>query len=196
MEAYLNFQGRELAGSVVGIIGLGHVGREVATRLQALGARVLAFDPYVPPRRLRAMGVTPVGLAQLMRRSDFVTIHAALTQESEGLVNAAMLRRMKPGAYLVNTGAAAVVDSAALVRCLEERRIAGAALDVFEGQPLPASSPYLKLDNVILTPHIGGATGETVARHSRMMTEDIERFLRGLPPRRLVNPEVLSRRAD
>jgi D-3-phosphoglycerate dehydrogenase len=196
VEAYLTFQGRELAGSVVGIIGLGHIGREVANRLRALGARVLAYDPYVPPRRLGAMGVMPVGLAKLMSRSDFVSIHAALTEESEGLVNEAMLRRMKPGAYFVNAGAAAVVDSAALVRCLEERRIAGAALDVFEGQPLPASSPYLKLDNVILTPHIGGATGETVARHSRMMTEDIERFLRGLPPRRLVNPEVLSRRAD
>jgi phosphoglycerate dehydrogenase-like enzyme len=196
VEAYLTFQGRELAGSVAGIVGLGHIGREVAKRLRALGARVLAYDPCVPPRRLGAMGVTPVGLAQLMRRSDFVTIHAALTEESEGLVNEAMLRRMKPGAYFVNTGAAAVVDSAALVRCLMEQRIAGAALDVFEGQPLPASSPYLKLDNVILTPHIGGATAETVARHSRMMTEDIERFLRGLPPRRLVNPEVLSRRAD
>jgi D-3-phosphoglycerate dehydrogenase len=129
-----------------------------------------------------------------MRRSDFVTIHATLTEASEGLVSEAMLRLMKPDAYLVNTGSAAVVDSAALVRCLEERRIAGAALDVFEGQPLPASSPYLKLDNVILTPHIGGATRETVVRHSRMITEDIERFLRGLPPKRLVNPEALSRR--
>jgi len=196
VEAYLTFQGRELAGSVVGIIGLGHIGREVANRLRALGSRVLAYDPHMPPRSLRTMGVAPVGLADLMRRSDFVTIHAALTEESEGLVNEAMLRRMKPGAYFVNAGAAAVVDSAALVRCLEERRIAGAALDVFEGQPLPASSPYLKLDNVILTPHIGGATRETVARHSRMMTEDIERFLRGLPPRRLVNPEVLSPRVD
>jgi D-3-phosphoglycerate dehydrogenase len=193
VEAYFTFQGRELAGSVVGVIGLGHIGREVAARLKAIGARVLAYDPCVPQRRTRAWGVTPARLADLMRRSDFVTIHAALTEESEGLVDKAMLRLMKPQAYLVNTGAAAVVDSAALVRCLEERRIAGAALDVFEGQPLPASSPYLKLDNVILTPHIGGATQETVVRHSRMITEDIERFLRGLPPRRLVNPEALSR---
>ena len=128
-----------------------------------------------------------------MRRSDFVTIHAAPTEESEGLVDEAMLRLMKPQAYLINTGAAALVDSAALVYCLEEGRIAGAALDVVEGQPLPASSPYLRLDNVILTPHIGGATRETVERHSRMITEDIERFLRGLPPRRLVNPEAFSR---
>jgi D-3-phosphoglycerate dehydrogenase len=193
MEPYLTFQGQELAGSVVGIVGLGHIGREVAVRLRALGARVLAYDPYVPSRRMEGVGVTSVGLPELMRRSDFVTIHAVLTEESEGLVNEALLHLMKPQAYLVNTGAAAVVDQVALVRCLEERRIAGAALDVFEGQPLPASSPYLKLDNVILTPHIGGATRETVTRHSRMITEDIERFLRGLPPRRLVNPEVLSR---
>ena len=194
VEAYLAFQGRELAGSVIGVIGLGHIGREVANRLRALEARVLVHDPYVPRRRLEALGSVPVELADLMRRSDFVTIHATLTEASEGLVSEAMLRLMKPDAYLVNTGSAAVVDSAALVRCLEERRIAGAALDVFEGQPLPASSPYLKLDNVILTPHIGGATRETVVRHSRMITEDIERFLRGLPPRRLVNPEALSRR--
>lgn len=193
VEAYLTFQGHELKGSVVGIVGLGHVGREVAARLRALGARVIASDPHVPTRRMRAWGVTPVGLADLVRRSDFITIHAALTDESEGLLDEAMLRLMKPQAYLVNTGAAAVVDQGALVRCLEERRIAGAALDVFEGQPLPASSPYLKLDNVILTPHVGGATRETVVRHSRMITEDIERFLRGLPPRRLVNPEALAR---
>jgi D-3-phosphoglycerate dehydrogenase len=193
VEPYFTFQGCELAGSVVGIIGLGHVGREVATRLRLLGTRVMAYDPYVPPRRLRALGVRPAGLANLMRRSDFVTIHAALTEESEGSVDETLLRLMKPQAYLINTGAAAVVDSAALVRCLEERRIAGAALDVFEGQPLPASSPYLRLDNVILTPHIGGATTETVERHSRMITEDIERFLQGLRPRRLVNPEAFSR---
>lgn len=192
VEPYFSFQGRELAGSVVGVVGLGHIGREVASRLRALGARVLAYDPYVPPRRMRALGVAPADLPDLMRRSDFVTVHAALTEESEGLVDEVLLRLMKPQAYLINTGAAAVVDSAGLVRCLEERRIAGAALDVFEGQPLPSSSPYLKLDNVILTPHIGGATRETVERHSRMITEDIERFLRGLPPRRLVNPEALS----
>ena len=193
VEPYLMFQGRELAGSVVGVIGLGHIGREVARRLRAMGARVLAYDPYVPPRRMKVLGVTPAGLKDLMRRSDFVTIHAALTGESEGLMDESLLRLMKPQAYLINTGAAAVVDQTALVRCLEERRIAGAALDVFEGQPLPPSSPYLKLDNVILTPHIGGDTRETVVRHSRMITEDIERFLRGLPPRRLVNPEALSR---
>jgi phosphoglycerate dehydrogenase-like enzyme len=194
-EAYFALQGRELAGSVVGVVGLGHIGREVASRLRALGAGVLAYDPYVPPRRMRALGVTPAELPELMRRSDFVTIHAALTDESEGLVDEALLRLMKPQAYLINTAAAAVVDQTALVRCLEERRVAGAALDVFEGQPLPSSSPYLRLDNVILTPHIGGATRETVERHSRMITGDIERFLRGLPPRRLVNPEALSRHA-
>src|SRR4030042_314691 len=94
VEAYLTFQGRELAGRVVGIIGLGHVGREVAHRLRALGARVLAYDPHLPPRRLEALGVPPAGLAKLMRRSDFVTIHAALTEDSEGLVDETMLRLM------------------------------------------------------------------------------------------------------
>ncbi len=196
LEAYLSFQGRELGGSVVGVVGLGHVGTEVAQRCLALGARVLAYDPFVPERRLRAMGVEPVPLADLMRRSDFVTLHASLTESSEGLISAEMLALMKPSAYLVNTAAAGLLDSQALIRCLEEKRIAGAALDVFEGQPLPASSPYLKLENAILTPHLGGATAETVARHSRMIAEDIMRFLRGQRPRRLVNPEALSPKAN
>ena len=196
LEAYLTSQGRELTGSVVGVVGAGHVGAEVARRCLALGARVLAHDPFVPERRLRALGARPTSLPGLMRRSDFVTLHAALTRSSERLINAEMLALMKPTAYLVNTAVGALLESQALIRCLEERRIAGAALDVFEGQPLPASSPYLRLENVILTPHIGGATAETVARHSRMICDDIERFLRGERPRRLVNPEALAPRAE
>ena len=196
VEAYLSFQGRELGGSVVGVVGAGHVGAEVVRRCAALGARVLAYDPFVPESRLRALGARAASLAELMRRSDFVTLHAALTESSERLIGADMLALMKPGAYLVNTAAAGLVDGQALLRCLEERRIAGAAFDVFEGQPLPASSPYLKLENVILTPHIGGATAETVERHSRMIVEDIERFLDGRRPRRLVNPEAPSPEAN
>ena len=173
LEAYLTFQGRELAGSVVGIVGVGHVGAEVARRCVALGARVLAYDPHLPDRRLRSLGAQPAPLAVLMRRSDFVTLHAALTETSEGIISTRLLGLMKPGAYLINTADAGLVDGRALQTCLAEKRIAGAAFDVFEGQPLPASSPYLQLDNVILTPHIGGATEETVTRYSRMIVQDV-----------------------
>lgn len=196
IDAYVRFQGRELGGSTVGIVGLGQIGAETARRVRALGARVVAADPFVSKRRAQAVGARLVSLRELLRRSDFVSLHAPVTESTERLIDGAALDSMKPSAYLVNTGAAGVVDQKALVECLTDHRIAGAALDVFPGQPLPASSPFLKLDNVILTPHIGGATQETVTRHSRMIVEDIERFLRGERPRRLANPEALAAAAD
>ncbi len=195
LDAYVRFQGRELAKSTVGIVGLGQIGAETARRAGCLGARVLATDPFVSERRARALGARLVSLRQLLRRSDFISLHTPLTEATQRLVDGNALDLMKPTAYLVNTGAANVLDHEALIERLRARRIAGAALDVFPGQPLPASSPLLALDNVILTPHIGGATEETVARHSRMIVEDTERFLRGERPRRLANPEVLLKTA-
>lgn len=191
MESYLRFQGRELAGRVVGIVGLGQIGAETARRARALGARVLAADPYVPPRRAQALGARLVSLRVLLRQSDFISLHLPQSEAVKNLIDGAMLDRMKPTAYLVNTGYGHSIDLDALVERLRARRIAGAALDVFPGFLLPPSSPLLELDNVILTPHIGGATQESWTRHSRMITEDIERFLRGERPRRLVNPQAL-----
>ncbi len=181
-EPYRTLRGREIAGSTVGVVGLGQIGSEVARRAAALGARVLASDPFVSKRRAAALGATLVPLPSLMRRSDFVTVHVALTGSTSRLVDARMMDRMKPTAVLVNTAAAAALDYAALAERLETGRIAGAALDVFEGQPLPASSPLLRVPNLLLTPHIGGATDETVERHSRMIGGDLLRFLDGRPP--------------
>lgn len=182
-EPYRTFRGREIGGSTVGVVGLGQIGAEVARRAHALGARVLAHDPFVTARRAAALGARLVRLADLMRRSDFVTLHLPLTGSTTGLISARLLDQMKPTAFLINTAAAAVVDYAALGERLRSGRLAGAALDVFEGHPLPPSSPLLGLQNVILTPHIGGATEETVERHSRMIAGDILRFLDGQPPR-------------
>ncbi len=137
------------------------------------------------------MGARLVSLPALLRRSDFVTLHTPPVKDAEGLIDGAALDLMKPTAYLVNTGAPAALDYAALAERLRARRIAGAALDVFPGFMLAADSPLKGLDNVILTPHMGGATEETVVRHSRMITDDVERFLRGERPRRLANPEVV-----
>lgn len=192
-EAYRRWRGRELAGSVVGVIGLGRIGSEVARRCADLGARVIASDPYVSPSRALAVRARLAPLPSLLRRADIVTVHASAPDGP--VIDRAALARMKSEALLINTGAAGAVDYGALIEALESGRIAGAGLDVFEGHPLPPASPLTRLPNVVLTPHIGGATRETVERHSRMIAEDLIRALRGQRPRRLANPEALRVRA-
>ena len=186
---YERFRGREIAGSTVGIIGFGQIGREVARKCIALGARVLAHDPYVQDRQMRHLGATPAGLGELFAAADFVTLHVPDADATRQFVSAELLGRMKAGAFLVNTSGGSVVDLDALAEALQVGRIAGAALDVFPGHQLPAASPLCAAPNIVLTPHIGGATAETVERHSRMMTLEIERLMAGKPLRHVVNPE-------
>jgi phosphoglycerate dehydrogenase-like enzyme len=193
---YRTLRGREIAGSRVGVVGFGQIGREVARKSLALGARVLVHDPYVPERHIRALGATPSPLNHLATKSDFVTLHLPENDATHHLADAKFLGQMQPGAYLINTGSGSSVDAAALADALGRRAIAGAALDVFEMQPLAASSPLYTAPNIILTPHIGGATAETVERHSRMMTSEVERVLDGRPPRQVANPEYLRSRAS
>lgn len=190
MHAYIHFQGREIAGSVVGIVGLGQIGREVAARAQALGAKVLAFDPNVAKADGPKIGIKLVSLETLLRESDFVTMHTA--QIKTHVIDAGGLDLMKATAYLINTGAPGALDYVALAERLQAGRIAGAALDVYPGFVLATDSPLLKLDNVILTPHIGGATRETIERQSRMLGEEVERFVQGKRLRRVVNPQALK----
>jgi D-3-phosphoglycerate dehydrogenase len=192
-EAYRRWRGRELASSVVGVVGLGRIGSEVSRRCAALGARVIASDPYVAPAQAQAAGARLVPLLTLLRRADIVTLHTSPTEAP--IVDAQALACMKPEALLVNTGAAGAVDYRALADALASGRIAGAALDVFEGHPLPPSSPLLTLPNVVLTPHIGGATRETVERHSAMIAADLERVSRNERPKHLANPEALRAQA-
>ncbi len=191
---YTRFRGREIAGATVGVVGFGQIGREVARLCIALGARVLVHDPFVPARQVMALRARPSTLPALARAVDFVTLHVPDAAATSHLVDAPFLARMKPSAYLINTSAGAVVDPAALVGALASGTIAGAALDVFEGQPLPQSSPLLTAPNLILTPHIGGATAETVERHSHMMVAEVERLLTGKPLRHVVNPEYARAR--
>lgn len=191
---YRAFRGAELAAKTAGIIGLGTIGRLVAQRLAALGMRLIACDPYVTPDRLDNLPVALMGLPDLLKQSDFVLVHVPANETTMGMIGRAQLLAMKPTAYLVNVSAAGVVSEEALVEALEVRRIAGAALDVFEGHPLPESSRLRTLENVILTPHIGGSTDETVARQSAMMVEDILLLLDGQPPKRLVNPRAWQAR--
>ncbi|MDH6136739.1 D-3-phosphoglycerate dehydrogenase [Kitasatospora sp. MAA4] len=157
------FQGVELAGKTAGILGFGKVGRLVATRLQALDMRIVAHDPFVPADAMAQVGVLPVELAELMRESDFLTIHLPLTAQTRGIVGEAELALAKSSLRLLNTARGGIVDEFALAQALKENRLAGAALDVFEVEP-PESSPLLGIDSVIATPHIGAGTPEAQER--------------------------------
>ena len=189
-DPYTRFQGRELAGAKLGLVGLGAVGRAIARIAAALDMRAIAYDPYVAD----AENAELVTLDELLRSADFVCLQAPDTESTAGMIDAERIAAMKPGALLVNVASPYAVDRRALADALARGHIAGAAIDVHEAQPVPPDSPFLGLPNVLLTPHIGGATRETVERHSAMAAEDIERFARGLRPLRLANPHVWERR--
>ena len=186
-SAYETLRGTELAGKTAGIIGFGAIGRLVASRLLALDMRILAFDPYADASAIAAAHAVSEPLDRLLEQSDYVP-------STVGIIGREQLARMKPTAYLVNTSAAGVCNETALIEALVQRRIAGAALDVFDGQPLPLTSKLLSLDNVLLTPHVGGATVETIERYSRMIVDDILSAEAGILPQRLVNPATWEKR--
>lgn len=189
-EPYVNMRGVELEGKSVGIIGLGFIGRKVAALCAAFGMKVIGFDPYTDASKL---GVELLPLDDLLRQADFVTVHAAPTEETRGMIDKHRLGFLKPTAYLINTADASIIDYNALSTYLEQKRFAGAALDVFETHPLAPNSPLLRLNNVVFTPHIGGATDGTIVQQSRMILEDLKMFLRGERPLHLANPEVWGR---
>ncbi len=187
VEPYIAMRGVELRGRVVGIVGLGAIGSELARLCAALGMEVIGYDPFAastPPL------VRIASLAELAANSDFICVHVPATEDTAGMLDAGFISSVKRSAFLINCSDPAVVDRDALIRALESGRIAGAACDVFETHPIAPDNPLLRLGNVILTPHIGGATAETIERHSMMMTDDILRFTRGERPVNLVNPEA------
>ncbi len=187
---YFHFRGPELAGKTVGLVGCGNIGRQLARRAQALGMNVLAYDPYLAQGDLDGMARLTT-LEEVLAQADFLSLHVPLNDETRGLIGEVELARMKPSAYLINSARAAVVNEIALYDALRERRIAGAALDVFWQEPLPVDSPWLELDNVILTPHLAGAADDVKVHQSAMVIEDVRTLLNGGCPARLVNPEVL-----
>jgi D-3-phosphoglycerate dehydrogenase len=188
--AYFSMRGVELSGKTVGIVGFGAIGRNVAKRLIAFDTSILVYDPFLDPSEIKEAGAKPVKLEELMKKSDIITLHCSTTPEAMGLISAEKIALMKPTAYLINAANAFVTDYEAVIKALKEKRIAGAAFDVFETWPVRADSPLLKMDNVVLTPHIGGATDETIVRHSQMIVDDIEKFLQGKRPKNLVNPQA------
>ncbi|MBI4504669.1 MAG: D-glycerate dehydrogenase [Chloroflexi bacterium] len=185
--------GTDVHGKTLGIVGLGRIGQAVARRAQGFGMRVLYHSRHpVPAEVEQALGARYVALADLLRESDFVSIHCPYNASTHHLIDGTALARMRPTAYLVNTARGPIVDETALVDALWTGRLAGAGLDVFEGEPAVRPG-LLDLDSVVLLPHIGSASLETRARMALMAAENIVAAIEGRRPPNLVNPEVLSR---
>jgi D-3-phosphoglycerate dehydrogenase len=184
---YQRYRAWQLAGRTAGIVGLGAVGRATKWRLEGLGMRVLSYDPYNP----EATHHTAAELQLMLAECDVVSMHAMVTPETERLISAPQFAAMKDGAIFVNSARAKLHDTEALVESLQSGHLAGAGLDHFEGEHLPPDHPLCAMDNVVLTPHIGGATYDTEANHSKLIADDVGRILAGEKPVNCVNPEVL-----
>ncbi|MGQ0803329.1 MAG: NAD(P)-dependent oxidoreductase [Actinomycetota bacterium] len=181
---YQRFRAWQLAGRTAGLVGLGAVGRATRWRLEGLGMQVIAHDPY-------AADATH-SLDELLAEADVVSMHAMVTPETAGMIGAEQFGRMKDGAIFVNSARAMLHDTDALVAALETGKLGGAGLDHFEGEHLPVEHPLVGMANVVLTPHIGGATYDTEANHSKLIADGLAELLAGGKPDNLVNPEVLT----
>jgi D-3-phosphoglycerate dehydrogenase len=180
---YLRFQGFELAGKTLGIVGMGNIGTRVALRARAFEMLLLVCDPYIPASHVTSLGGRWVALEELFAESDFVTLHCPLNRETRHMVGERQLACMKRSACLVNLARGGVVDENALYDFLKEKRIAGAAIDVMETEPPRKDHPLIGLDNVIFTPHIGGSTREAQKRGEWGAAEEVVRVLEGKEPR-------------
>jgi len=188
---YVKFQGFELMGKTIGLIGMGRVAQEVTRRLLAFGVKVVYSDPYVTEEQVKELRAVRMELRDLLRISDIVSIHCGLTPETEHLIGREQLREMKPGAYLINTARGKIIVEKDLIEAVEEGRIAGAAVDVYAEEPFTPENPLNNRPNILITPHIAGATKDVVRHHSVIIAEDIVRFLSGKRPLHVWNPEVL-----
>ncbi|OBH06846.1 NAD(P)-dependent oxidoreductase [Mycobacterium sp. E1747] len=181
---YQRFRGWEIAGRTAGLVGLGAVGRATAWRLSGLGLRVIAHDPYNDDARY--------GLDDLLAEADIVSLHAPVTDNTVGMIGAPQFAAMRDGVVFLNTARAQLHDTDALVDALRGGKVAAAGLDHFVGEWLPTDHPLVGMPNVVLTPHIGGATWNTEARQAQMVADDLQALLAGVTPAHIVNPEVLG----
>ena len=183
------FGGPELANKVLGIVGLGAIGCEIALRANAFQMKVYAYDPYAPDLRIEKFGVSRKPLEELIRASDYIVIAARVSEDNKGMISEELFRLMKPTAFFINVARAHHVDYDALYTTLKNKGIAGAALDVYPVEPIPEDYPFIDLDNVILSPHLGGSSTDIEKHHSRMIVDDISLILNGNKPVNLLNPE-------
>ncbi|POY77644.1 hydroxyacid dehydrogenase [Pseudomonas amygdali pv. morsprunorum] len=175
--------GSDLHGKTLGILGLGSIGKWIARYGQAFGMQVIAWSQNLTPEAAAESGVTYVSKQQLFEQADVLSVHLVLSDRSRGLVDAEALGWMKPSAYLINSSRGPIIDQAALIKALQQRHIAGAALDVFDIEPLPADHPFRTLDNVLATPHIGYVTENNYRTFYGQMIEDIQAWHAGSPIR-------------
>jgi D-3-phosphoglycerate dehydrogenase / 2-oxoglutarate reductase len=192
LAAYEAYTGRELEGKTVGIVGFGAIGQRVARALSGFGCRLLAYDPYADSGSFERLGAERTELDDLVRQCDVLTVHCPEAPATTDLINAERVRALKPGVYVLNLARARVLNEDALYEGLVSGHIAGAGLDVFMQEPIQPDSRFLALKNVVLAPHYGGNTHETVVRQSRMMVDAIEEYLAGRRPTHICNPEVLG----
>ena len=181
---YQRYRAWELQGRTAGLIGLGSIGRALRWRLEGLGMTVLAYDPYAED--------ADATLDELLTAADVITLHAAVTPETTGMIGTDQFEQMKDGVIFVNAAREALHDRAALTAALQSGKVGAAGLDHFAGENLKTDDPLVSLPNVVLTPHIGGATYNTEANHSRMIADDLARVLAGERPLRCANPEVFD----
>lgn len=184
--------GYDVHGKTLGIVGLGRIGSAVARRAKGFNMKVLYYDIVRREDLEEKFGIEFVELDELLKRSDFVSIHTPLTPQTRGLIGERELRLMKPTAILINTARGPVVDEKALIKALKEGWIAAAGLDVFEKEPLPPDSPLIELENVVLTPHIASASHETRGKMAEYAAEGIVKVLRGEMPENLYNKDVVK----
>jgi D-3-phosphoglycerate dehydrogenase len=194
LQAYEQYGGRELGGLTVGIIGLGAIGRAVAKRLRGFGSRLLAYDPHVSADTFAAHQAESVSLDDLLRQADVVTVHCPEMPATFGLIGQREIGLMPEGSYLLNLARASIVDEDALFEGLRSGHLAGAALDVFRDEPVQPDNRFVGLANVLVSPHLGGATRDVVRHQARMIVDGIEAYLRGEHPAHIANPEVLETR--
>jgi len=193
-DLYRRFIGWELGEKIVGIIGFGGIGYRVAKRLRyGFNTNILVYDPYVDEKKIKKVDGKRVDLETLLRESDIVSLHAKVTEETLQMIGEKEIKLMKPTAYFFNTARAALVDEDALFEALKEKKIAGAGLDVFGSEPVDSDNRFLALDNVTVTPHVGGSTFDSEIRQSLMIAKDIENYLNKKKPKFLKNPEVLKK---
>jgi phosphoglycerate dehydrogenase-like enzyme len=175
--------GEDIEGKTLGILGLGKLGSHVGNIARAMGMKTIAWSTNLTAEAAEKAGATYVTKEELFAQADIITIHLVLSPRSRGLVSREDLARMKPTSYLINTARGPIVDEAALLETLQARKIAGAALDTFSHEPLPVDHPLRKLDNVVLTPHLGYVTAENYRRYYKEMIEDIAAWIKGEPLR-------------
>jgi len=188
-------RGTLMLGKTVGIIGVGRIGQNVAKRLGAWGMKVLGYDPYVKQETVATLGVKMVSLEELLQQSDLVTLHVVLTRETRGMLGMREFKMMKPTAFIVNTSRGPAIKEADLVQALNEKIIAGAALDVFDEEPMPMENPLRRVDphRLILTPHNIGANPGSSEAGQRMAAQSMLAILRGKVPDTVVNPLAIPR---